>query len=87
VTGLDIDTSTMKMTVTRDDSVAVGGTPKVMDYNATTREFSCAIIVPANSATTARTYTVTITGKDSIGAPIPFTSKLGTFIQSAASSA
>ncbi len=82
--GLDVDPATMKMTVTREDSVVIVGSPKVMDFNATTREFSCALTVPDNTAGIGRTWTLTITGKDDVGAPVPFVGKVGTFVQSAA---
>ena len=81
--GLDVDFSSARMLVVRDDSVALPGSPVAMDYNAFNGEFSAALSVPTNTSTAVRTYTLTITAKDSIGEPVPFASRIGTFTQAA----
>lgn len=81
--GLDVDFTSARMSVVRDDSVALSGSPATMDYNAFNGEFSAALGVPANTSASARTYTVSITAKDSAGAPVPFVSRIGTFTQAA----
>ena len=81
--GLDVDFTSARMSVVRDDSVALSGSPATMDYNAFNGEFSAALGVLANTSTSVRTYTLSITARDSSGAPVPFVSRIGTFTQAA----
>ena len=80
--GLDVNPATVKMTVVRDDFVAIGGSPVVMDHNLTSGEYSAAIAIPDNAASYLRTYKVSVTARNSAGRPVPFISQIGTFKQS-----
>jgi len=80
--GLDVNPATVKMTVVRDDTKAVVGSPVVMDRNLTSGEYSAALAMPNNESPYLRTFRVSITARSSTGRPVPFISQIGSFQQS-----